>query len=63
MEIKLSTQNWPELYGRAISTHEYDEICRNLSGFFSILKAWNDKEKMRFNDERNSDLRNTNNSY
>jgi len=34
-------KKWSTLYGRQISETEYDEICRNLSGFFHILNEWN----------------------
>lgn len=61
LDGKTEIKDWPEMYGRAISSDEYAEICNNINGFISLLKTWNDKEKTRLNDERNSGLRNTNN--
>ena len=46
MDIKKQIKNWEQHYGRPISETEYKEICENLWGFFSILKSWDDIDKM-----------------
>lgn len=61
MDTKQQIQDWSTLYGKPISETEYREISQNLGAFFSILKEWDDKEKMRLEDERNYALRNPNN--
>jgi chemotaxis regulatin CheY-phosphate phosphatase CheZ len=44
-------KNWSKLYGKAISEDEYKEICRNLDGFLSLLREWNEEESKNGNRE------------
>lgn len=57
---KEQIEGWSKLDGRPISEQEYKNICNNLNDFFSVLKKWNDKEKLE--DEGNCGLRSSNNS-
>ena len=45
MNKQEEIKRWSELYGHPISETEYDEICHNLDGFFSILKKWDKESK------------------
>jgi hypothetical protein len=62
IDTKNEIQSWSKLYGKEISIDDYSEIYRNIDGFISLLKTWDDKEKTRLADERDSGLRNTNSS-
>lgn len=44
-ETKDGIKLWSSLYKKNISQQDYNEICQNLDGFFSILKEWGDKDK------------------
>lgn len=46
---------WSGLYGKTIGEEETREIVANVSSFFSLLKAWNDKVNPR--DTRVRELR------
>lgn len=51
-KMEEQIENWSKLYDTPISEEEYKEICRNLDGFFSILKEWDDKERMTKNGQK-----------
>lgn len=36
-------REWSRLYDKPISEKELTEISDNLSGFFTVLKEWDDK--------------------
>ena len=44
---------WSRLYERPLSEEDYNEICFNLNGFFTTLKKWHDKAKMKKGDFEN----------
>lgn len=47
MEHKEQNENWSKiLYGKPVSEEELKDINYNLSGFFGILKEWDDVDKM-----------------
>jgi hypothetical protein len=52
---------WSDFYEKSLSEEEHKEISHNLNGFFSVLKEWDENLKRNQEDERNSDLRNSNN--
>lgn len=54
MNTKKQIKNWERYYGRPISETVYKEICDNLNGFFSILKEWDDIDKMENKKDGNS---------
>jgi hypothetical protein len=37
---------------------DHDEICRNVDGFISLLKTWDDNEKMGLENDRINATRN-----
>ena len=43
MDVKQQINEWSKLYGKPISEENYKEICSNLKGFFSVLKAFDDE--------------------
>jgi hypothetical protein len=46
---KEQIKKWSELYGRQISEEEYEEISRNLGGFFGLLKEWKNRKLQKKN--------------
>ena len=42
---KEQIKKWSELYGRQISNEEYEQISRNLGGFFGLLNEWKKSRK------------------
>jgi len=42
---KEQIKKWSELYGRQISKEEYEQISRNLGGFFGLLNEWKKKSR------------------
>jgi len=60
---KTEIQKWSELYSKEVSSREYDEICHNLSGFFSLVKNWDDKERVKTGNVHTNSIGNTDNAY
>lgn len=39
----ISKQAWENLYKKNLTSEDIAEIKSNLSGFFGVLKSWNDE--------------------
>ena len=59
--IKTTIEVWQPLSEKKLNEEDAREIIENITGFFSTLKRWDDKEKEESEDERNCDLRSSNN--
>lgn len=53
-------KEWSWLYGKPVSEEELRQIQTNLSGFFSILKTWDEKDKNQNNEAINNEPNSTN---
>lgn len=60
--IKKTIQVWQPLSEKKLNEEDAREIIENITGFFSTLKKWDDKEKEKLEDEGNCGLRSSNNS-
>ena len=55
MDTQTQRKNWEKLYGKSISETDYTSLCQNLSGFFSVLRGWDNPERKSKENERNCD--------
>jgi hypothetical protein len=55
---KKTIKIWQPYSKAPLTDKDAEEITSNMVGFLSVLEEWNEKEQMRSNDERNSNLGN-----
>ena len=60
--IKKTIDVWQPLSKKELNEEDAREIIENITGFFSTLKKWDDKEKENSEDEGNCSLRNRDSS-
>ena len=60
--LEKTIQVWQPLSEKKINEEDAREIIDNVTGFFSILRKWDDEERRKQENERDGSLRNTNNS-
>jgi hypothetical protein len=60
MNLPYQINKWSDLYKHPLTDDEYSDICRNLSGFITILKEWNNKEGAMCNDVQTQCVRGAN---
>lgn len=43
---------WEEIYEKSLTEPDYEEISVNLNCFFSIIKRWNEDDKVRLTNNK-----------